>query len=172
MKKTNKLKSEREKATFAAGCFWRIQEMFDKVPGVVKTIVGYTGGKEEYKNPSYEEVCSDVAGHAEAIEIEFDTKKINYEKLLELFWRCHNPTTLNRQGHDVGSQYRPVVFYHNEKQKKLAEKSKKKAQKNFEKHIVTKIVKAGEFYPAEEYHQKYYKTHRISCPVVDLKELG
>jgi len=152
-----------EKATFAAGCFWGIQQVFDETPGVVETTVGYTGGN--VKNPSYEQVSSEKTGHTESIEVEFDPKKISYEKMLEVFWKHHNPTTLNGQGPDIGTQYRSAIFYHNDRQKKLAEKSKKEMQKKFEKPIVTEIVKAGQFYPAEDYHQKYYKAHRVSCPV-------
>lgn len=152
-----------EKATFAAGCFWGIQQVFDETPGVVKTTVGYTGGTK--KNPSYEDVCTGETGHAESIEVEFDPEKTSYGKMLEVFWKHHNPTTMNRQGPDIGTQYRSAIFYHDEKQKKIAEKTKKEVQKKFEMPVVTEIVKAGEFYPAEDYHQKYYKTHAVSCPV-------
>src|SRR3990167_2743894 len=114
------------KATFAAGCFWHVEEVFSKVKGILGTKVGYTGGKE--KNPSYETVCSDETGHAEAIEITYNPQVISYEKLLEIFWSIHDPTQINRQGPDVGSQYRSVVFYHNESQKKAALESKKEAQ--------------------------------------------
>ena len=142
-----------EKATFAAGCFWQVETEFRKVKGVLNTKVGYTGGK--MKNPTYKNVCTDTTGHAEAIDIEFDPKIVSYEKLLDVFWKIHNPTTLNRQGLDMGTQYRSAIFYHNETQKKQAEASLKKTQKNFKNKIVTEIKKAPEFYKAEEYHQKY-----------------
>ena len=142
-----------EKATFAAGCFWHVEEDFRKVKGVISTTVRYTGGKME--KPSYEKVCTDETGHAEAVQIEFDPTIISYEKLLDIFWMMHDPTTLNRQGPDFGTQYRSAIFYHNEKQKETALKSKEKRQKDINKKIVTEIVKAQEFYLAEEYHQKY-----------------
>lgn len=142
-----------EKATFAAGCFWQVEAEFRKVKGVINTKVGYTGGK--MKNPTYRNVCTDTTGHAESIDIEFDSKIVSYDKLLDVFWKIHDPTTLNRQGLDMGTQYRSAIFYHNEKQKKQAEASLKKAQKNFKNRIVTEIKKAPEFYKAEEYHQKY-----------------
>ncbi|MBI2151419.1 peptide-methionine (S)-S-oxide reductase MsrA [Candidatus Woesearchaeota archaeon] len=154
-----------EKATFAAGCFWSIQKVFDTLPGVMKTTVGYCGGKTEYLNPSYEQVCSGKTGHAESIEIEFNPKIISYEKLLNLFWEIHDPTTLNRQGPDIGSQYRSAIYYHNLAQKNIAEESKNKAQVKFKKPIVTEITKAKEFYPAEAYHQKYYKIHEVYCNI-------
>ena len=150
-----------EKATFGAGCFWHIQEAFDKLPGV-KTIVGYMGGDEKrFPKPSYEQVCSDKTRYAESLQVEFDLKETSYEKLLETFWNIHNPTTLNRQGFDIGTQYRSVIFYHNEKQKKLAQLSIKNHQKTMKKPIVTEITKAGKFFKAEEYHQKYYKKNKM-----------
>lgn len=142
------------KATFAAGCFWHVQEDFDKVDGVVRTTVGYSGGKT--KNPKYEQVCDGDTGHAESVLVEYDPAKISYEKLLEAFWALHDPTQLNRQGPDVGEQYRSVIFYHDQIQKRAAEKSLKEEQKKLKSRIVTQIVPAPEFYPAEEYHQKYY----------------
>lgn len=152
------------KATFAAGCFWGVQLLFDKTEGVISTKVGYTGGR--MKNPTYEDVCSDETGHAEAIEIEFDPKKVKYEKLLDIFWANHNPTTLNKQGPDEGTQYRSAIFYHSEEQKKAAEKSKAAIQKKYKEPVVTQIVKASEFYPAEEYHQKYLeKKGAKSCRI-------
>ena len=154
---------KKSKAIFAAGCFWSIQEEFDKVLGVISTKVGYTGGS--INNPSYEQVCSEETGHAEAIEIIFDSEKISFEKLLNIFWKIHNPTTLNRQGPDIGSSYRSAIFYTNDYQKEIAEKTKKKIQKNFEKQIVTEIEKASEFYPAEEYHQKYNKKNKKTCRI-------
>jgi len=142
-----------EIASFAAGCFWGVQAEFDKIPGVVETTVGYMGGK--IKNPTYKQVCTDTTGHAEAIEIKYDPEKISYEKLLEIFWSIHDPTQYNRQGVDVGSQYRSVIFYHNDEQRRIAEESKIQQQSKFDKKIVTEIVQAPAFYPAEDYHQKY-----------------
>ena len=149
-----------EKATFGAGCFWGIEATFQKIKGVKKTIVGYMGGK--LKNPTYEQVCTDKTGHAEVIQIIYDTEQISYEKLLEIFWKIHDSTQLNRQGPDIGTQYRSVVFYHNEKQKKFAEESKNKQQKKYNKKIVTEITPAKQFYPAEEYHQKYLEKRGLS----------
>jgi methionine-S-sulfoxide reductase len=145
-----------QKATFAGGCFWCMQPPFDGVPGVVSTVVGYTGGTQ--KNPTYEEVSSGRTGHAESIEITYDPKKISYDKLLDIFWMNIDPTTPNRQFADAGTQYRTAIFYHNDEQKKLAEASKKKYQASgkYDKPIVTEIVPATTFWPAEEYHQKYY----------------
>jgi peptide methionine sulfoxide reductase msrA/msrB len=153
-----------EKATFAAGCFWGVEEVFRTTKGVISTAAGYTGGKT--KNPTYEEVCSDKTGHAEAVEIEFNPATISYDKLLELFWEVHDPTTLNRQGPDVGTQYRSAIFFHNEEQKKTALKSKEKLENlgKFKKKITTEIVPTGEFHKAEEYHQQYNLKHDIpSC---------
>jgi|TARA_B100002003_G_scaffold194789_1_gene184487 peptide-methionine (S)-S-oxide reductase len=148
-----------EKATFAAGCFWHVESTFSKVKGVVNTKVGYTGGK--MKKPSYKHVCSGNTGHAESIDIEFDPKVVSYNELLEVFWKIHDPTTLNRQGADVGTQYRSAIFYHNDKQKKQAENSLKNVQKSLKNKIVTQIKKSPEFYKAEEYHQKYMEKNII-----------
>jgi peptide methionine sulfoxide reductase msrA/msrB len=150
-----------EKATFAGGCFWCMQHPFDELRGVVSTAVGYTGGHKEY--PAYEEVCSGETGHAEAIEIQYDLSQITYPELLDVFWRNIDPTTLNRQFADVGSQYRTTIFYHNEEQKSLAEASKEALDKSgrYDNPIVTEITPASIFYKAEEYHQKYYE----KCPV-------
>lgn len=146
-----------ETATFAAGCFWGVEEAFRNLKGVIETEVGYTGGKTE--NPTYEEVCSDKTGHAEAVKVTYDPDKISYQGLLKVFWEIHDPTQLNRQGPDVGSQYRSVIFYHTPEQKKLAEESKENIE-----GTVTEIVPAGPFYRAEEYHQKYIlKTGRKVC---------
>ena len=144
-----------EKATFAAGCFWGVEETFRKQTGVLRTAVGYTGGS--VPNPSYELVCSDRTGHAEALEIEYDPKLVSYEALLDLFWSIHDPTTLNRQGPDLGSQYRSAIFFHSEKQRKSAEASKQRLEGsgNLHRPIVTQIVAAAPFYRAEEYHQRY-----------------
>ena len=146
-----------EIATFAAGCFWHIEEEFDKIPGVIKTRVGYIGGK--MKNPTYQNVCSGISGHVEATEVTFNPEKISYEKLFDVFWNIHNPTTKDRQGFDVGKQYNSVIFYYNAMQKKLAEKSKKERQKEIGEKIVTKIKKVSKFWQAEDYHQKYYSKH-------------
>lgn len=151
-----------EKATFAAGCFWGVELDFRKVKGVIDTKAGYTGGT--LKNPSYKDICNNKTGHAEAIEITFDPKKVSYSKLLDVFWSIHNPTTLNRQGLDFGTQYRSAVFYHNLKQKELALKSKEKLEKSkkYKNKIVTEIVKASKFYPAEEYHQRYLEKRGLA----------
>jgi len=145
------------KATFGAGCFWHVEDLLNKTQGVISTAVGYIGG--QLPNPTYEEVCTDQTGHAEAVEVEFDANVISYEELLDVFWHNHNPTTLNRQGPDIGNQYRSVIFYHDEQQKIIAEKSKKSldSSKSFNDPIVTEIVPAPKFYKAEEYHQKYFK---------------
>ncbi|MDH3794140.1 MAG: peptide-methionine (S)-S-oxide reductase MsrA [Nitrosopumilus sp.] len=150
------------KATFGAGCFWHVEDLLHKTKGVKSTTVGYIGG--QLPNPTYEEVCTDKTGHAEAVEVEFDPDEISYGGLLDIFWNNHNPTTLNRQGPDVGNQYRSAIFYHDEKQKEIAEKSKHNLEQSG-KHanpIVTEIVSAPSFYKAEEYHQKYFKKHGFS----------
>ena len=146
-----------EKATFAGGCFWCMQPFFDNTKGVVKTTVGYTGG--HVANPSYEDVSSGETGHAESIEVVYDPKLVPYEKLLDLYWHNIDPTQLNGQFADEGTQYRTVIFYHSEEQKRIAEASKKAlaASGRFDKPIVTAIEPAANFYPAEDYHQKYYK---------------
>jgi len=144
-----------ELATFAAGCFWGVEELFRSTEGVLSTRVGYIGGNTE--EPSYEEVCSGETNHAEAIEVEFDPKLISYTDLLNLFWENHNPTTLNQQGPDRGTQYRSAIFYHNQEQQELASASKHALDKakKWSQPIVTEITKASVFWPAEEYHQKY-----------------
>ena len=143
-------------ATFAAGCFWCVEAVFQELKGVLSVTSGYTGGK--IKNPTYREVCSGLTGHAEACQIIFDPAVITYDELLEAFWSSHDPTTLNRQGADQGTQYRSAIFYHNEDQKKLAEsyKAKLNAENAFDKPIVTEISQASVFYKAEDYHQNYY----------------
>jgi methionine-S-sulfoxide reductase len=150
-----------EKATFAGGCFWCMQHPFDELTGVVSTAVGYIGGQKE--NPTYEAVCAGETGHAEAIEIQYDSSQITYSKLLDIFWKNINPTTLNKQFADVGTQYRTAIFYHNEEQKQLAESSKEEMDLSgiYDKPIVTEITPATTFYKAEKYHQKYYE----KCPV-------
>jgi peptide methionine sulfoxide reductase msrA/msrB len=156
-----------EIATFAAGCFWGVEAVFMELEGVVSTRAGYTGGA--LKNPTYEEVCADKTGHAEAVEVTYDPDKISYAKLLEVFFKIHNPTTPNRQGPDVGPQYRSAIFYHTNKQKDEAQLSKRKLHESgkFKVPIVTQVIPAEEFYPAEEYHQKYYQKHGLkpSCHV-------
>jgi peptide-methionine (S)-S-oxide reductase len=145
-----------EIATFAAGCFWGVEHAFMKAKGVKSTSVGYTGGN--LTNPTYEEVCTDRTGHAEAIQLKYDPKEISYKELLELFWSIHNPTTKNRQGLDIGTQYRSAVFYHTSEQENIAKELKRELdQSKFQNKIVTEIVPASTFYPAEDYHQKYYK---------------
>ena len=144
-----------EKATFGAGCFWGVEETFRQLKGVTSTAVGYAGGNKD--NPSYEDVCSDETGHAEVVQVEFDPSQINYDQILDVFWSNHNPTTLNRQGPDVGTQYRSVIFYHSPEQKAAAEKSKQKIAESgkFNRPIVTQIEPAPKFWRAEEYHQRY-----------------
>ena len=146
-----------KKCAFAAGCFWGVEKIFMELPGVTATQVGYAGGHTE--NPTYEDVCSGRTGHAEALEISYDPSKISYEKLLLIFYQYHDPTTMNRQGPDVGSQYRSVIFYYDDEQKRLAEKSKELLGKAgiFNNPVVTEIVPAGKFWTAEDYHQKYLK---------------
>lgn len=146
-----------KKATFGAGCFWGVEALFRKVPGVVDAVSGYTGGT--LVNPTYEDVCNSETGHAEAVEVTYGPEKVGYERLLEVFWMNHNPTTLNQQGPDHGSQYRSVIFYHDEEQKKLAEASKEAlaGSGKWQRPIVTEIVPAETFYKAEEYHQRYFE---------------
>jgi len=142
-----------ERAIFAAGCFWGVQYYFDEVPGVVKTTVGYTGGHTE--NPTYDEVCTHTTGHAEAVLVEFDPKKVTYETLLKQFFRMHDPTQLDRQGPDIGDSYRSAIFYFDQEQRKEAIQVRNKTQKYLDKPIVTQIEPAGNFYQAEAYHQKF-----------------
>jgi peptide-methionine (S)-S-oxide reductase len=150
-----------EKATFAAGCFWCTEDTFEKVPGVISAVSGYTGGN--VANPSYRDVSSGRTGHTEAVEVTFDPAKVSYEKLLDVFWVNHDPTVKDRQFCDGGSQYRPGIFYHSDEQKRQAEASKAKYEKlkPFRQPILTEITKAGPFYPAEEYHQDYYKKNSL-----------
>jgi peptide-methionine (S)-S-oxide reductase len=148
-------------ATFAGGCFWCLEEAFEKVPGVVSAVSGYADGRT--KNPSYEEVSSGRTGHTEVVEIKFDPAKVSYEKLLDAFWLNHDPTTIDRQFCDSGSQYRPGIYWHDEEQRRLAEASKLKYErlKAFKQPILTPIVKASQFWPAEDYHQDYYKKNPV-----------
>ena len=153
-----------QKALFAAGCFWGVQYYFDQVPGVVKSTAGYTGGRTD--NPTYEEVCAHGTGHAEAVLLEFDSRQVSYETLVKHFFRMHDPTQLNRQGPDIGDQYRSAIFYFDEHQKQTAEAIKSLLAPTFKEPIVTEISKAGTFYPAEDYHQKYTeRTGRGMCHV-------
>lgn len=148
-----------QKATFGSGCFWCTEAVFELVEGVTSVTSGYTGGN--IKNPTYEEVCSEKSGHAEVVQLTFDPEVVSYDELLEIFWKTHDPTTLNRQGNDVGSQYRSVVYYHNPEQKELVEKYKEALDKSgaWVNPIVTEIEPAAEFYKAEDYHQDYYENN-------------
>lgn len=152
-----------EEAMFAAGCFWKVQYVFSKVPGVLRTTVGFSGGK--LINPSYKDVCTDKTGHAETVLVEYDPDKVTYKQLLRVFWQNHDPTTMNRQGPDVGTQYRSVVFYTNEQQHQdaLAVKAELEKAKKFSSPIVTLIEPAGKFFKAEEYHQNYFEKHGMVC---------
>jgi peptide-methionine (S)-S-oxide reductase len=146
-----------EKATFGGGCFWCVEAVYERFAGVKSAVSGYAGGT--VPNPTYKQVCGGDTGHAEVVQVEFDPTKITYSQILEIFWAAHDPTTLNRQGADTGTQYRSVIMYHNEVQKKAAEESKKKAQEHFKSPIVTEIVPASIFYKAEDYHQDYFKNN-------------
>ena len=156
-------KNKTEKAVFGAGCFWHVEEAFKKVEGVVNTAVGYSGGN--MKNPTYEDVCTDETEHVEVIQIEYEPSKVSYGEILDVFWKIHDPTQLNRQGPDIGTQYRSVIFYHNEEQKKTAIKSKEKLEKSrkYKKPIATEILPAKEFYKAEEYHQRYLEKRNLKA---------
>lgn len=151
-------------ATLAAGCFWGVQRLFSQIEGVVETVAGYSGGQQAY--PSYRQVCGGLTGHAEAVRIEYQPDLVSYRELLELFFTMHDPTTINRQGPDVGPQYRSVIFFHNHEQQRLALEAFHDHSKRFADPIVTEIVPAGPFYPAEQYHQHYYrKRYAASCQV-------
>ncbi len=151
-----------EKATFGAGCFWGVEATFRQIPGVVATAVGYAGGTLD--NPSYKDVCTDSTGHAEVVEVEYDASKVKYEDLLKVFWQNHDPTTLNRQGPDVGTQYRSAIFYHTPEQQKAAQASKEALErsKTFRRPIVTQIEPAGHFWRAEDYHQQYLEKRGLA----------
>ena len=148
-----------QKATFGAGCFWDVEAAFRRVKGVLSTTVGYSGGP--FKGPTYEDVCTGTTGHAEVVEVDYDPAMVSYDELLKVFWEIHNPTTMNRQGPDIGTQYRSVIFSHNSEQKAAAEASKERLQRNelYKNPIVTEITPASEFYKAEEYHQQYFEKH-------------
>lgn len=152
-----------EIATFGAGCFWGIEETFANVPGVKSTAVGYSGGVLE--NPTYRQVCSGRTGHAEVVEVTYDPNEISYEEILRIFWENHNPTTLNRQGPDVGAQYRSAIFFHNPQQEAVARKSKEDLDRSgkFKKPIVTEITPASTFYRAEDYHQRYLQKRGVGA---------
>jgi len=155
-----------EKATFGAGCFWGVEAAFRQMDGVIGTAVGYMGGQRD--NPSYEEVCTDRTGHAEVVQVEFDPARIGYEQLLDLFWQMHDPTTLNRQGPDVGTQYRSAIFFHNPEQEAVARASKERldASGRFRRPIVTDITPAATFWKAEDYHQRYLEKRGLaSCHI-------
>jgi peptide-methionine (S)-S-oxide reductase len=145
------------KATFGAGCFWCVEHVFSKVKVITSTTVGYMGGN--LKNPTYDDVCTDKTGHAEVIQVEYDPSKISYREVLDIFWNCHDPTTINRQGPDIGTQYRSVIFYHDKEQDDEAKKSRDELQNSgkYTKKIVTEVIPASEYYVAEDYHQQYYQ---------------
>ncbi|NJK81803.1 MAG: peptide-methionine (S)-S-oxide reductase MsrA [Chloroflexaceae bacterium] len=155
-----------EKATFGAGCFWSVEVTFRNVPGVVDAIVGYTGGTKP--EPSYQEVCTGMTGHAEAVEVTYDSTRVSYKELLRVFWENHDPTTLNRQGPDVGSQYRSAVFYYSTEQEQAARAMKEELSTSgrYRRPIVTEIVPASEFYRAEEYHQRYLQKRGLATCAV------
>ncbi len=160
------MSSNLEKAAFAAGCFWHVEEAFRRVPGVVSTAVGYEGGDME--NPTYRDVCTGKTGHAETVEVAYDPSKVSYEKLLDVFWSVHDPTTANRQGPDVGSQYRSVIFYHDRQQEEAARRSKEQLDRSgrLKRPAVTQIVPASKFWKAEEYHQQYMAKNKLeSCGI-------
>ena len=156
-----------EKATFGAGCFWGVEADFRKIDGVTKSKVGYLGGT--LVNPTYEQVCTDTTGHAEVVQIEFDPALVVYDDLLDLFWKIHDPTQLNRQGPDVGTQYRSAIFFNSPEQERLARASKERAQDRFSRPIVTEITEASDFYPAEDYHQRYLEKRGLASCTVTLQ---
>jgi peptide-methionine (S)-S-oxide reductase len=167
MNSTNKT----EIADLGGGCFWCMEAVFERLPGVISVTSGFAGGTTE--NPTYQQVCTETTGHAEVTEIEFDPAKISYQKLLEVFWQAHDPTTLNRQGSDEGTSYRSIILYRDKKQQLLAEKSKLEAQKDFHNPIVTEIVPLKKFYKAENYHQQYFDNNSSQgyCQVVIAPKL-
>jgi peptide-methionine (S)-S-oxide reductase len=156
------------KATFAAGCFWQVEADFRQVEGVTRTTAGYMGGTLD--RPTYEDVCTDRTGHAEAVEVEFDPQKVSYEQLLEVFWAGHDPTQLNRQGPDIGTQYRSAIFVHDQEQERAARASKERAQERFDRRVVTEIVPAATFWPAEDYHQRYLEKRGLASCTLTLRE--
>jgi peptide-methionine (S)-S-oxide reductase len=152
-----------EKATFGAGCFWGTEQAFRNVPGVLDVVVGYAGGRREH--PTYEQVCSHTTGHAEVAEVTFDPKKVSYEKLLDVFWKMHDPTQVNRQGPDVGDQYRSAIFYHSPEQERIARASLATEQERHAKPIATEVAPAPKFWRAEDYHQRYFERHNVACHI-------
>ena len=150
----------KEKGLFGAGCFWSVEAFFRKIPGVSEATCGYSGGLTN--NPTYNDICSGETGHAEVVQVEYDPSQITYDGILDAFWSCHNPTTLNQQGPDIGSQYRSIIFYFTEEQKIIARSSKIKLQPERCEPIVTEILPATEFYRAEEYHQKYFEKNNLT----------
>jgi peptide-methionine (S)-S-oxide reductase len=142
-----------EVATFGAGCFWGVEASFRRVPGVIDAVVGYSGGNTQ--NPTYKDVCTDETGHAEVVQVTFDPAKVSYEQLLDTFWSIHDPTQVNRQGPDFGTQYRTAIFFHSPEQERIAKKSREATSAKFKRPIATEITPAGPFYRAEEYHQRY-----------------
>ena len=164
----NNTEQQIEQATFGAGCFWCVEAVFERLEGVIDVQAGYAGGSTE--NPAYEEVCTGQTGHAEVIRIDYDSSIISFDKLMEVFWKSHDPTTLNRQGRDVGTQYRSVIFYHSDKQREIAEKSMKRADQSglHASPIITEITPLNTFYSAEGYHQGYYRLNPNApyCQVV------
>jgi peptide-methionine (S)-S-oxide reductase len=144
-----------EKATLGGGCFWCVEAVYERLPGILSVVSGYAGGETE--NPTYEDICTGKTGHAEVVQIEYDPAKISYEKIIDLFWDAHDPTTLNRQGNDVGTQYRSIILTANEDEARVARESKDRAQPKFNSPIVTEIVPLEKFYPAEDYHQDFYR---------------
>jgi len=157
-----------EQATFAAGCFWQVEASFRQIPGVRATTVGYTGGHVD--DPSYEQVCSHTTGHAEAVLVEYDPDQVSYDELLEAFWSLHDPTQLNRQGPDVGDQYRSAIYFHSPEQEKAATASKEAAQARFSKPIVTEITAAPAFWLGEDYHQRYLEKRGLASCAISVQQ--
>ncbi len=156
-----------ERATFGAGCFWGVEAAFRQIPGVVATKAGYLGGT--MVNPSYKDVCTGRTGHAEVVQVDFDPEQVSYEQLLDAFWKLHDPTTLNRQGPDVGEQYRSAVFFHSPEQELAAKESKEQAQPRFRRPVVTEITPTSQFYLAEEHHQRYLEKRGLSSCAVTVQ---
>ena len=170
---TNSMNANKtEMADFGGGCFWCMEAVFERLPGVISVTSGFAGGTTD--NPTYEQVCTETTGHAEVTEVAFDPSKISYQQLLDVFWQAHDPTTLNRQGADVGTSYRSIILYRDKKQELEAQKSKLAAQQNFHNPIVTEIVPLKKFYPAEDYHQKYYDNNSNAgyCQIVIAPKLN
>jgi peptide-methionine (S)-S-oxide reductase len=167
--------TQNERATLGGGCFWCIEAVYKRMDGVKSVTPGYAGGSRP--NPTYEQVCTGATGHAEVVQVVYDPSKVSYEDILSTFWKAHDPTTLNRQGHDVGTQYRSVILYHDEEQRKIAEESRREAGTHFSDPIVTEIAPLDVFYPAEDYHKDYFEKHPNAgyCRVIikpKLKKLG